>query len=334
MRAQHISRRTALAGLAGGTVLFAAPSVLRAQTRTVSVYTAFADGVTALAPGFKAASGFDLTTVAAGSGELIARVRAEAARPLGDCVISIGGEGIDANAALFTAYTSAADAAIRADIKVSKLWTPFSVTVPTVLCVNTNLVPAAEIPTSFASLADPKWKNRVAYAGADKSGSALIQMLQIVHTAPNNDAGWELFTRMFANFVVTGSSGAVPRGVAQGEYAVGLTLEDNAQRFIDGGAPMKTIYPTEGVTLSADAMCLIANGPNPDGAKALIDYIASAEGQKTIVGRFGRRPIRDDVPAPGNVPAADKIPVNNPSPAWVVANTPKYRDLYVALARR
>lgn len=334
MTMPNASRRAILAGFAGTAAALAAPGLLRAQTRPVSVYTAFADAVTALAPGFKAATGFDVDLVAAGSGELISRVRAEAARPLGDCVISIGGEGIDANADLFAAYAPADDAAIRADIKVSDVWVPFSVTVPAVLCVNTTLVPEADTPMTWASLADPMWKDRVAFAGADRSGSALIQMLQIIHTAENDDAGWELFTRIFDNFIVTGSSGAVPRGVAQGEYAVGLTLEDSAQRFIDGGAPMKTIYPAEGVILSADAMALIANGPNPDGARALIDYIASAEGQATIVGQFGRRPIRDDVAAPANVPAADAIPVNNPSPEWVRMATPKYRDLYVALARR
>ncbi|MFN6979211.1 MAG: extracellular solute-binding protein, partial [Gemmobacter sp.] len=298
-----LSRRHALAALAGSAAMLAAPGLLRAQSKTVSVYTAFADSVNALAPGFTAATGFTIESVAAGSGELVARVTAEAARPLGDCVISIGGEGIDAAPQLFEAYAPAGTEAVRADIKVSEIWSPFSVTVPTVLMVNTNLVPEAEMPGAWADLADPKWKDRIAFAGADKSGSALIQLLQIVHTAGNEDAGWALFEKMFPNFIVTGSSGAVSRGAAGGEYAIGMTLEDNAQRFIDGGAPVRTIYPREGIALSADAMALIKGGPNPEGARALLDYITSVEGQSLIVGQFGRRPIRDDVPPPANVPA-------------------------------
>lgn len=329
-----LSRRQTLATLAGTAATLAAPGILRAQTKTVSVYTAFADSVNALAPGFTAATGYTIESVAAGTGELVARVTAEAARPLGDCVISIGGESIDAASQLFEAYSPAGTEAVREDIRISETWSPFSVTVPAVLVVNTTLVPEGEIPSTWAELADPKWKDRAAYAGADKSGSALIQMLQIIHTAENDDAGWALFEAMFPNFIVTGSSGAVPRGVAGGEYAIGLTLEDNAQRFIDGGAPLVTVYPSEGIALSADAMALIKGGPNPEGAKALMDYITSEEGQSLIVGQFGRRPIRDDVAAPGNVPAATDLPVNNPAPAWLREATPKYRDLYLALARQ
>ncbi|EKF61489.1 iron ABC transporter substrate-binding protein [Agrobacterium albertimagni AOL15] len=329
-----ITRRQTLAGLAATTSLLAAPGLLRAQNKTVSVYTAFAEAVNALAPGFTAATGFAVETVAAGSGELIARVKAEAARPLGDCVISIGGEGIDASPDIFQAYTPKGSEAVRTDIKLSDLWAPFSVTVPAVLAVNTTLVSESDAPTSWAELADPKWKDKIAFAGADKSGSALIQMLQIIHTAETDEAGWALFETMFPNFIVTGSSSAVPRGVAGGEYAIGLVLEDGAQRFIEGGAPVRIVYPKEGVTLSSDAMALIKNGPNPEGAQAFLDYITSPEGQSVIVGEFGRRPIRDDVGAPKNVPVAAELPVNNPDPAWVRMATPKYKDMYLELARR
>ena len=327
------ARISAIALLAAGLAL-APAGLAQAQEGTVTVYTAFADAVNALAPVFTEKTGIEVQVVAAGSGELIQRVRAESARPLGDVVVSIGGEGIDNNAELFEAYVSTEDSAILADLQVSGNWIPFSVTIPTVLAVNTDLVAADEIPASWADLTDAAWADRVAFAGADKSGSALIQMLQIIHTAGGIDAGWPLFEQMFSNFIVTGSSGAVSRGVAQGEYAVGLTLEDNAQRFIDGGSPMVIVYPSEGIALSADAMALIANGPNPDAGKAFLDFVASAEGQAVIVEQFGRRPIRADVAGPaGGLEAAD-LPVNNPDPAWVQENSASLLDQYLELARQ
>ena len=210
-----------------------------------------------------------------------------------------------------------------AEVRTSPNWIPFSVTIPNVLAVNTRLVPEAEIPSTWAELADPKWKGKIAFAGADRSGSALQQMMQIVFNF-GDDEGWRLFERMVENFVITGSSGAVPRGVAQGEYALGLTLEDFAGRFVTGGSPVRIVYPREGITLGADAMALVAGGPNPEGGRALLDYIASVEGQRLIVERFGRRPIRNDVAPPAGAVAASALPIKNIPVEWSNA---RQRDL-------
>ena len=327
-----IANRRSTLGFALSSLL-GAPGLARAQGRSVVAYSAFSEAVTAMAPGFRAASGSEVQIVAAGSGELVRRILAERARPLADAVISIGGEPIDANPAVFARYTPREDAAIMPALKVSPSWIPFSVTIPNVLAVNTRLVPEAEIPQTWAELADPKWKGKIAFAGADRSGSALQQMLQIVFNF-GDEEGWKLFERMVENFVITGSSGAVPRGVAQGEYAIGLTLEDGAQRFIAGGAPMKIVYPREGISLGADAMALVAGGPNPEGGRALLDYVASAEGQKLIVERFGRRPIRTDVPPPAGALDPASLPIKNIPVEWTNA---RQRDLlarYLRLVRR
>ncbi len=328
-----MNRRMMLA-LSGAASLSAAmPGRAGAQAGQVVAYTAFAESVTAMTPVFKAKTGMDIQLVAAGSGELVRRIVAERARPLADALISVGGESIDGNPGIFTQYTPQEDAAILPVLKVSPNWIPFSVTLATVLAVNTRLVAEAEIPTSWEELADPKWKGRIAYAGADRSGSALIQLLQILHNF-GEDKGWPLFERMVQNFVITGSSGAVSRGAAQGEYAIGITLEDNTQRFIDGGSPLKIVYPKEGISFAADAMALVAGGPNPAGGRALIDFIVSAEGQQIIVEKFGRRPIRADVGQPKGAVAAASLPVNNIPIEWSNARTKDVLARYLRLVRR
>lgn len=304
-----------------------------AQTRSVVAYTAFAEAVTAMTPPFRARAGQDIQLVAAGSGELVRRLVAERARPLADAVISIGGEVVDGAPGIFAPFTPKEDSAILPSLKVSKNWVPFSVTLSTVLAVNTKLVPEGEIPTTWRELADPKWKGRIAYAGADRSGSALLQLLQILHNFGETE-GWALFEKMVANFVITGSSGAVSRGAAQGEYAIGITLEDNAQRFIDGGSPLKIIYPKEGITMAADAMALVAGGPNPDGGRALLDFIVSTEGQEIIVKSFGRRPIRADVAGPAGGLTASVLPINNIPPEWSQERSKDILARYLRLVRR
>lgn len=313
--------------------LAAGPRHAAAQSGSVVAYTAFAESVTAMTPAFKARTGMDVQLVAAGSGELVRRLVAERARPLADAIISVGGEAIDANPAVFARYTPKDDAAILPLLKVSPNWIPFSVTLATVLAVNTKLVPEAEIPTTWRELAEPKWKGRIAFAGADRSGSALIQMLQVLHNF-GEEEGWKLFERMVENFVITGSSGAVSRGAAQGEYAIGITLEDNAQRFIDGGAPLRIVYPREGISVAADAMAVVAGGPNPEGARALIDFIVSPEGQQIIVQKFGRRPIRADVAPPPGALAVATLPVNNIPIEWSNARQKDIMARYLRLVRR
>ena len=324
-----------LAGAIGGLALavVATAPVAQAQNRPVVVYTAFADAVNALAPVFKERTGIEVQVVAAGSGELVRRIQAESARPLGDIVVSIGGEAIDGAPQLFARHQPQGADRFLPGIAVSPNWVPFSVTLPTVLAVNTRLVPEAEIPSTWRELADPKWRGRIAYAGADRSGSALQQLLQILHNF-GEEQGWPLFERMVENFVITGSSGAVPRGVAQGEYAIGLTLEDSAQRFVEGGSPMRVVYPREGVTFAADAMALVANGPNPEGGRALIDFIVSAPAQRLLVERFGRRPIRGDVAPPAGAPAPETLPINNVPVEWSNARQRDVLARYTRLVRR
>jgi iron(III) transport system substrate-binding protein len=330
MSRYEIGRRTIL----GFAAAMAAPALARAQARSVTMYSAMpTDILNALVPAYKAKSGVEVQVVSAGSGELMKRLQAEATRPLADALISVGADGIDANPTLFESYDPPGSDKFIPGLRYSRNWLPFTVTLPAVLAVNTKLVPEAEIPTQWKDLADPKWKGKIAFAGADKSGSALTQMLQIIHNE-GEAAGWPLFGKMMDNFVITGSSTAVIRGAAQGEYAMALTLEDNAQRFIDGGAPLKIVYPKEGVSVQSDAMALVAKAPNPAAGKALIDYIVSAEGQGVIVKASGRRPIRTDVPGPEKAIDAKSLPVNTYPPEWGVAKHKEFMDRYLRLARR
>ena len=317
------------------TALCLAPALSWAQSsNTVVMYTSAPTEIqNALVPAIKAKLGFDVQLVSAGGGELLKRLRAESARPLADVLISTGGDVVDLNADLFTPYTVKDAARINPKYKVSNNWTAFSVTIPTVLAVNTKLVPEAEIPGTWAQLADPKWKGKVAFAGADKSSSALTQMLQIIHNE-GEQKGWERFSAMMSNFVITGNSTAVIRGTAQGEYAMCLTLEDNAQRFIDGGSPIRIVYPKEGINASADAMALVAKGPNPAAGKAVLDYVASAEGQAVVVKASGRRPIRNDVPAAGKSIAPEQLPINNYPMDWALAKSKDFMTRYQQLVRR
>jgi len=99
---------------------------------------------------------------------------------------------------------------------------------------------------------------------------------------------------MLGNFVLSDSSGAVPRFVNDGELPIGITLEDAALRYKEGGGPVTIVYPSEGTALAPDAMAIVAGAPNGDEGRAFIDFILSKEAQEVVAG-LGRRPVRSDV---------------------------------------
>ncbi|NBV88233.1 MAG: extracellular solute-binding protein [Betaproteobacteria bacterium] len=306
----------------------------QSASQTVTIYTSAPSEIQkALVPAIRAKLGLEVQLVSAGGGELMKRLRAERARPLADLVVSTGGDVIDANPDLFEPYAVRELDQINKAYRVSPHWTPFTVTIPTVLLVNTRLVPAAEMPSRWADLADPKWKGKIAFAGADKSSSALTQMLQIIYNE-GEQKGWALFEAMFKNFVVTGSSSAVARGTAQGEYAMAITLEDYGLNYLEGGAPVRVVYPSEGINSSADAMALVRGAPNAAGAKAVLDFLASAEGQTLMVKASGRRPVRADVRAAAGGPELSKLNVKTYPQDWANAQQKGYLARYQQMVRR
>jgi iron(III) transport system substrate-binding protein len=181
-----------------------------------------------------------------------------------------------------------------------------------VLAVNISLLPLDQAPKSWAELADPKWLGKIASARADNSGSAM-QQLQGVLTI-FGDKGWDEYGQIAKNFVLTDSSGAVPRYVADGETPMGLTLEDNALQYVQGGSPMSIVHLSDGTIATPDGIALIKGGPNPDGGKKFIDWAMSKSTQEKLSQDIGRRSVRTDVAGPAGTPNLADLTLINVKP--------------------
>lgn len=262
---------------------------------TVTVYTAVPQNfIDTLVPVFEANTGTTVEIIKAGSGELLNRLTAEAGSPVADVLWSVDGTVIDFNPALFEAYEAAGSDMLAPGMKQSDLWTPFTAIVMAFI-VNEEKLGGLPVPDSWTALADPQYDGMISSAMADGSGSAYIQLATVLQ-AFGEEQGWEVYRGLLSNFVLSDSSGAVPRFVNDGELAIGVTLEDAALRYVEGGGPVQIVYPSEGTAIAADAMALVAGGPNGDNARAFIDFMLSVEAQ-TIVAQEGRRPVRSDVPS-------------------------------------
>jgi iron(III) transport system substrate-binding protein len=283
--------------LAAG-VIGLAGAAAAADNRVV-VYTAHKSSIVQkMIPLFEAETGIKAEVVQLGSNDVVRRARAEAAAPKADVIWSATGSVLGENADLLVPYAPKDQGAIDERFISSPAWTPYT-TVIYVLMVNGRMVKDADIPRTWAALSDPKWKGKIASARADNSGSAFQQMTTVL--TAGGDKGWEVYGKLAKNFIFSDSSGAVPRYVADGEAALGLTLEDNALEYVAGGAPVKIAYIEDGTTTSPDGVAMVKGAPNPEPAKRFIDWALSKKTQEALVKEAGRRSVRKDVAAPGEV---------------------------------
>jgi iron(III) transport system substrate-binding protein len=276
---------------------------------SVVVYSAAdADMVNAVVAAFQQKHpGVKVSTVVAGTGEIIKRVEAEQARPLGDVVWSIGPEAIGGKKALFAPYRSReADAFFPGQTPSDQSWTPFT-TMPYVIMYNKKLVSEAEAPKAWKDVLEPRWKGRVAYADATKSGSSYTLLVTWLTIYGKNDAGWKFVEDLLRQSKVLPKSSMTYQMVANGELPIGLTFEQAAFDYLKSGAPIGLVYPTEGTAVTLDGSALVRNGPHPNAARLFLDFTVTREGQQLIVDRFGRRSVRRDVGSPAGLPPLDQI---------------------------
>ncbi|MCK7490289.1 MAG: extracellular solute-binding protein [Anaerotruncus sp.] len=172
---------------------------------------------------------------------------------------------------------------------------------------NKKLVSEAEKPKTWKDVLDPKWKGKVAYADASKSGSSYTLLVTWLTIYGKNEAGWKFVEDLLRQCKVLPKSSMTYQGVANGEYPIGLTFEQAAFDYLKGGAPIGLIYPSEGTAITLDGSAVIKNAPHPTAAKLFLDWTVSKEMQQLMVERFGRRSVRKDVGSPAGLPALDQI---------------------------
>jgi iron(III) transport system substrate-binding protein len=278
--------------------------------------------IDAMVPRFEKKTGIKAEVIKAGSGDIINRANAERANPQADVIWSIGGEQLEASSDLLANYIPVGYDKIESAFKVGKNWLPYTAIV-NVFVVNKNLLKQSQYPRTWKDLARADLKGRISSARADKSGSSYMQLATVLTIY--GDKGWDVYKPILKNFVLSGSSSAVPRFVNDGEAAVGITLEDNAYKYVQGGGPVEIIYPEDGTVAAPDGIALVKNGPNSKNGKLFIDWALSKETQEFLVQEMGRRPIRNDVSASGDLPPLSAFKVVPYDFAWSAGNKDLFR---------
>lgn len=222
-------------------------------------------------------------------------------------------------------------------------WTAFAARAR-VLLVNTNKVAPEQTPKNLHDLLKPEWKGRVAMAkplfGTTATHAACL--FQAWGPAKARD----FFERLKANDVqIAAGNKQVAVGVGVGQFDVGLTDTDDALAEIDQGRPVTMIFldadapenSGHGTLFIPNTVALIKNGPNPEGARKLIDYLLSPEVEAKLAQGMSRQiPLNPQVKA--ELPAAMQtartaraLPVDFPEATDAWENSQKFLKEVFAL---
>ena len=147
--------------------------------------------------------------------------------------------------------------------------------------------------------------------------------------------GWDFIKNFYSNLdgKVLSSSSGVYKGVADGEYSVGLTLEKEAQNYVTAGADVGYIYPSDGTSAVPDSIALIKGCKNPDGAKQFINFVLGKDCQSMMAEKYNRRPVRNDMEPPKGLPKMSDIKIVNYDFDWAATGKAdilnKWKDIVV-----
>ena len=287
---------------------------------------------------FEATTGIQTEVVAAGTGELLKRIEAEAANPLGDVMWGGSRSTLSSSKKFFEVYHSPEEAAFYQDGKVpAGKVTPFT-QIPSVLMVNTKLIGNIKVE-SYQDLLNPALKGKIAHADPSKSSSSFEHLINMLYAMGKGDPekGWsyvESFAKNLGGKLLSGSS-AVYKGVADGEYTVGLTFEEGAATYVKSKAPVKIVYMKEGVISKADGSAIIKGAKNMDNAKKFIDFLSGKEAQTLIAQQLNRRSVRKDVATAEGLAPMSSINLIQDNEDLVAKNKrpwlEKFKDIYTSL---
>ena len=259
---------------------------------------------------FTKETGIVVEPVVAGSGVVVRRLQAEKARPLGDIIWGVSRSLLQTNKVLFAPYVSKNGDATPAEYRdPDNLWIGNNLHLLVIL-QNTKMVPADQGPKSWDDLLDPKWKGKIAFTDPANSGSAYATVTMLVDLWGGGEQGWKKVMALFKNMKVLNRSSLVFQGVGNGEYPLGISLEYAGPMWASGGAPVKVIYPSDGTTASMEGVAIIKGGPNPDSAKAFVDFINAKAVREMILKATFRRPTRSDIDLsslPGGMPPMSTV---------------------------
>lgn len=230
------------------------------------------------------------------SGQALAALLAEKARPVADVVYMGGNFGPRAKAeGVLAAYQPKLIEQVPAGMKdADHSW--FAIHSGTLgLFVNVPALRGKPVPTGWRDLLKPEYRGMVGYLNPV---SAAVGQVGVVAVNLGLGGSYTDFTPAIGYFKALKANGAVTptqtayARVVSGEIPILFDYDFNAMRaqYTDK-ADCRFVLPSEGTVSFPYIMGLVANAPNAENGKRILDWTLSDEGQRTWANAY-LRPVR------------------------------------------
>lgn len=296
----------------------------KGDSDSLIVYTARSETLNnAVIPDFEEETGIDVDIVVAGTGELLKRVESEKNNPQGDVLWAADETMLSSKKDFFEKYVSPEDEHMIEGFKNDTGYFSPAFADPTVFIVNENLI--GDTPMEgFEDLLNPELKGKISFGDPTASSSAFQSLAAMLYTMgdgdPMSDQAWDFVEKFVDNLdgKITGSSGQVHKGVADGEYPVGLTWEDPVVQYVKNGAPVEAVFPEEGAIFPGESVQIIKDADNMDNAEKFVDFMLSEDIQNKVGSELTVRPLREDADLADYMESQDDIKLaENYDEEWV-----------------
>ncbi len=310
-------------------------STPQSEARVLHMYTAFdTEEAQLYIEAFEAETGIDVEWVRMSSGEILARIEAEASNPQAS-VWHAGSNTSHINASskgLLAPYRPKIDFQLQPQLHADDwTWTGFY-TGAIGFISNKDFLSkkGVKAPTSWKDLLNPAFAQNVAMAYPYTSGTAyttyatLVQMLGEKETLD----WWERFDKQSVFQYTKSGTGCIPMA-GLGQVGVGIAFShDIVAKGINQGYPVVMTFPEEGTGFEVGGLSLIKGGPEPELGKQFIDWCFTTEAQN-LFQQYSRLPVNPKATvAPGAV-TLDQVKLIDYDAIWAGNN----KDLLIAAWR-
>jgi iron(III) transport system substrate-binding protein len=170
------------------------------------------------------------------------------------------------------------------------------------LIYNKERVKKEDVPTRYEDLTHPRWRNQIVMPNPTNHATTIAWLIGLKENVFKTEAEWMNFLKGLAanQPMFVASLGPTPAPVESGEKLIAISMP----KYIvtKAPAPLDWARVTQPMMGSARAIGISAKAPNPNAARAFVDYWLSRKSAEILA-----KDVGEYVLAPGVFPPIDGI---------------------------